>query len=32
LCLTQGMRAVGKTGLAKKDVIEVVDAAMRILE
>lgn len=32
LCLTQGMRAVGKTGAAKKDMIEVVEAAMRILE
>jgi TetR/AcrR family transcriptional repressor of nem operon len=32
LCLTQGMRAVGKTGAAKKDMIAVIDAAMRILE
>jgi TetR/AcrR family transcriptional regulator, transcriptional repressor for nem operon len=32
LCLTQGMRAVGKTGPAKKDMVAVVDAAMRILE
>jgi TetR/AcrR family transcriptional repressor of nem operon len=32
LCLTQGMRAVGKTGATKKDMIAVVDAAMRMLD
>lgn len=32
LCLTQGMRAVGKAGAAKKDMVAVVEAAMRILE
>ncbi|RFU45224.1 TetR/AcrR family transcriptional regulator [Paraburkholderia sp. DHOC27] len=32
LCLTQGMRAVGKTGVAKKDMIAVIDTAMRILD
>jgi TetR/AcrR family transcriptional repressor of nem operon len=32
LCLTQGMRAVGKTGATKKEMIAVVDVAMRILD